>query len=102
MASYHVRQAIVTKYIGPTNFRGARIKARAAAGTLTIPYDHALNIEQNHAKAAKAFALKLKWPGFWVQGGMPDDSGYCFINERAGKKDSVTWAFYVSELVEAA
>ena len=42
----HIRQAIVTKFLGPTNFRGSRIKASASAGAITVDYPHAINIEQ--------------------------------------------------------
>ncbi len=73
-------QAIVTKYIGPSNTKGSRIKARAAAGSLTVHLDSALNIENNHAKAAEALANKYKWRGNWFMGGMPDDTGYCFVS----------------------
>lgn len=68
-------QAIVTKYFGPTNTRGSRIKASASAGSKTVSYDHALNIADNHAAAAKAFAEKMEWEGKWFGGGMPDGSG---------------------------
>jgi hypothetical protein len=45
-------QAIVTKYIGPTNTRGSRIKARAAAGSITLSRDDSLGIESHkHIKA---------------------------------------------------
>jgi hypothetical protein len=74
-------QAITTKFIGPTNYRGSRIKAKAAAGSLTVSYSHALNAEQNHAAAAKALSDKLGWSeyGTWHQGGLPDNRGYCFV-----------------------
>lgn len=72
-------QAIVTKYLGPTNSRGARIKATAAAGSQTVYYDHSLNIEANHARSAKQLAMKFGWTGSYYQGGMPGDSGYCFV-----------------------
>lgn len=72
-------QAIVTKYFGPTNTRGSRIKASASAGSKTVPYDHALNINDNHAAAAKAFAEKLEWEGKWFGGGMPDESGNVYV-----------------------
>jgi hypothetical protein len=77
-------QAIVTKYIGPSNTRGSRIKARAAAGSVTVPYNHALNIENNHAAATKALAAKLNWSGGWYIGGMPDDTGFVFVTTEPG------------------
>jgi hypothetical protein len=46
---------IRTKYIGPTNFRGSRVKASTVTGkTVTIPWDYALNIDGNHRAAASA------------------------------------------------
>lgn len=77
--SIHAYQAIVTKYIGPSNTKGSRIKATAGAGSVTVHLDHALNIEENHIKAAETLANKYKWRGNWFMGGMPDDSGYCFV-----------------------
>jgi hypothetical protein len=75
-----ITQAIVTKYLGPTNSRGARIKASAWGGSKTYGYEHGLNIERNHAAAAEAFAKHMQWDGVWFQGGSPDTTGYCFVN----------------------
>jgi hypothetical protein len=75
-------QAITTRYLGPTNTRGGRIKAKAWAKSLTVEYDHALNVEDNHREAAEALIAKLDWAkvgGVWHQGGHPDGSGYCFV-----------------------
>lgn len=83
-------QAIVTKYFGPTNHRGARVKASAQAGSLTIPWDHALNSDQNHENAAVALAKKYGWlnprtydGGTFLPrlhgGGMPDGRGNVFV-----------------------
>jgi len=65
----HIRQAITTKYHGPTNTRGSRISATAQAGRITIAYDHALDDTQNHAAAACALAKKFGWNGEWKGGG---------------------------------
>ena len=72
-------QAITTRYIGPTNHRGSRIKATATAGSVTIEYDPALNIETNHDEAAKTLADKFKWRGWWYGGGMPDGRGNVYV-----------------------
>jgi len=71
-------QYIQTKYLSPTNNHGGRIKAKASAASdsLTIAYDHALDIEQAHAKAAMALAAKLDWRGEYAAGG--NDTGYVF------------------------
>jgi hypothetical protein len=62
--------AIETKYVGPTNARGARIVARAGndAGRLTVYWDHSQGLEENHKAAARALAAKLGWDGAWRMG----------------------------------
>jgi hypothetical protein len=92
-------QAIVTKFIGPTNFRGSRIKAKAFAKSVTIPYDHALNIEDNHMVAAETLATKLGWYGTWYAGGMPEGSGNCYVCAPLDRHDA---AFIVEKEEEAA
>lgn len=68
-----MRQSITTYFIAPTNVKGSRIKARASGGTsVTLPWDHALDIDGNHRAAAIALALKNDWRGTFVAGGMAD------------------------------
>jgi hypothetical protein len=72
-----MRQAIVTKYLGPTNFRGSRVKATCEADSITIPWDHAANVEKNHEIAAKALCVKLGWTWDFVGGALPrSNPGY--------------------------
>ena len=52
-------QAITTKYFGPTNTRGARVKASCSRGSITVSRNHALSIEENHAEAKKALVEKF-------------------------------------------
>ena len=58
--------AIHTKYIGPTNTRGSRIKAYTAGyGSIkgfeaTIPYPYELSGEKVHFEAVKALVKKHK------------------------------------------
>lgn len=68
-------QAIVTKYHGPTNTRGARISAKAQAGRLSVPYDSALSTDGNHVRAASIFAARFGWSGKIVGGGLPTPCG---------------------------
>jgi len=76
---------ISTKYVGPTNTRGSRVKAvtgdnNHATGkpdTITVPWDNARNSLDNHKAAAKALAERLNWDGEW-QGG-DTETGYVFI-----------------------
>ncbi len=64
-----MRQAIYTKFLGPTNSRGSRVKAFADAGSVTVSWNHALNATENHRAAAMALAAKFGWSGTWVGGG---------------------------------
>jgi len=81
-------QAIQTKYFGPTNTKGARIKATCAAGSLTIPYPHELSGQACHRKAAEALAVKLGWSdhGALLGGQLPDHS-YVFVFDNAFSRD---------------
>ena len=76
-------QAIRTVYLGPTNSRGSRIKATAAAGSITVPYHY--GNECAHAIAAQALLDKLGWKGDMFGGTLPDGShAFVFIN-RTGE-----------------
>jgi hypothetical protein len=90
MAKRMILQGIVTKYHGPTNSRGSRISATAAAGRVYLGYNHSLNAEDNHWAAANALADKLGWlapgratPSYKLaQGGAPNGEGYLFVLVR--------------------
>jgi hypothetical protein len=71
-------QAIQTKFLGPTNFRGARVKATADAGSITLSWDYGLGVEGNHRAAAVALANHYGWPTDMVGGGLPG-GGYAFV-----------------------
>lgn len=77
-------QAITTRYIGPTDFRGSRVKASCQARVLILPWDHALGIEENHDAAARALVLALGWRGghygAWARGALPDMSGNVYVS----------------------
>ncbi|HWK13744.1 MAG TPA: hypothetical protein VNS02_05070 [Rhizobiaceae bacterium] len=73
-----MRQAITTKFHSPTNTRGARVTARADAGSVSVPWNHAHGIERNHTAAARALVEKLGWGGEWHGGGLPG-AGYVFV-----------------------
>ncbi len=63
-------QAIQTKFLAPTNCRPARIKATAAAGSITLGCDGLSDGKgegrpwasaENHRAAAEALAHKFEW-----------------------------------------
>lgn len=76
----YVTQAIETRYLGPTNTKGGRIKATAWAGSITIGYNHALDTQDNHRAAANALIAKMDWRGPFAQGGNIKGDGYYFVN----------------------
>ena len=67
-----MKQAIVTKFLGPTNSKGARIKAYASGArpTVTIPWDHEWSSERNHEFAAKILKERLGWTGVLQAGSL--------------------------------
>lgn len=75
-------QAILTRYLGPTNTRGARIKASCAAGSITISYPYDLSGQAVHRKAAEALVSKLGWVEDYygtLLGGQLDSGDYAFV-----------------------
>ena len=85
-------QAITTKYLAPTNYRGARVKASAQSGSITLPWDHALSPVNNHRAAAEALAQSdgkdwlLKGQAMFGAdgrrlegGGLPKQDGYAWV-----------------------
>jgi len=55
-------KAIKTKYLGPTNTRGSRIKASDGCGNaIVINWDYELDVDKNHKVAAITLCKKMKW-----------------------------------------
>lgn len=65
-------QAIQTRYLNPTNTKGARIKAWAAAGSVVISYPHELSGQACHRVAAQALADKFGWKSQYLGGQLPN------------------------------
>lgn len=83
-----MRQSIVTKALGPTTTRSLRVKATAAAGSVTTDWEGELDVEQNHQRAADKLADKYGWRARgerYVGGGLPG-GGYAFVQveDKAG------------------
>lgn len=81
-----MRQSIATKYLGPTDARGSRVKATSSSGlSVTRPWDDALSIDENHAKAAIALCVKLTWKGRLAVGAAYKGDGnvYVFVDTDA-------------------
>lgn len=76
---------IQTKYLGPTNHLGARVKATDGKNSVTVSWDHALSSEKNHNVAAGELAIKMGWEGPWASGPNVEGSGNVYV--LAGLKD---------------
>ena len=76
-----VYNAIFTRYLGPTNTKGSRIKASARGLSVTVPLDYALDLVERHEKAARELLAKLGWQDRQtaLAGETPDERGYVFV-----------------------
>lgn len=98
-----MRQSIQTKYIGPTDHRGSRVKARTSSGiTLTLGWDDALGVDDNHSRAAQALALRLGWAGRWYAGGGQDGKGNVYVQDDGGTDGFMIFPPTVRDLRENA
>ena len=83
-------QAIITKYFGPTNSRGSRIKATCAAGSVTISYPYELSGQACHRAAADALVQKMGWNdahyGGLLGGQLPSGEYVFVFNNDASKE----------------
>jgi hypothetical protein len=75
-----IYQAIRTRYHGPSDVRGSRIVARAEAGSVTVGYDHSLNLSENHAAAARVLIAKFGWDGHGPYFGGVFNSDYYWVS----------------------
>lgn len=71
-------QAIETKFLGPTNTKGARIKASAQSGSVIVPYEYQ-GVDEEHDQALRALVTKLEWWGVWARGGKADNTGNVYV-----------------------
>ena len=52
-------QAISTRYLGPTNTLGSRIKASCERGSITIPYPYDLSGDEVHREAVRQLLARF-------------------------------------------
>jgi hypothetical protein len=97
-----MRQAIQTTFIGPTNHKGGRVKAKADAGSITLAWDYSLGVEGNHKAAAKALAVKLGWNyTAWIGGSM-FGKGYVFTMIDLGRETEYAFILPGTAMEKAA
>lgn len=86
--------AIVTKYLGPTDLKGARVVAScrsAVRGKARIirPLRYELSPAEGHATVARELAELMEWPGRWY-GGDLDERSYVWVRAPGGSPAFVT------------
>ena len=93
----YARQAIFTKYYGPKNSKGSRIKAYCERGSVAVSYPdelsgeavHAYAVEQLLAKFAKEDGVDKSWGNLsqYAIGGSPrhEKSSYVFVRAVNGE-----------------
>jgi len=70
-------KAIVTKYLPATNTKPSRVKAKAeGVSAITISYN---SYDDPQREAALTLCRKYKWGEDIVGGGLPDQTGECFV-----------------------
>ena len=66
--------------ISASDRRGARVKASADAGSITLDWDSDRDVGWNHRAAARALAKKLDWKGVWSGGSIKSErKGFVFV-----------------------
>ena len=85
-------QAIIVKYIGPTNTRETRLRASYAGGSIIVDWNYDVSYERNYANAARVLAIRLKWCGRYAHGTIPDGRHVFLMmpGDTAGAAFSVT------------
>jgi len=72
-------QAITVKFLPATNTKGARYKARCAAGSITVSMDYALDPAPNAVRACKALQKDLGWADRGFVGGVNFNGEHVFV-----------------------
>lgn len=74
-----MRQAIVCKGFGYTNFKGPRVKATCMGGSVTLNRDGGSDFQLDAIRAARALLTKLKWVGEVYHGGVLPNGDIVFV-----------------------
>lgn len=73
-------KAIFTKYIGPTNFKGSRVKAYDGDNNaITIDWDDDATPDENHKRAAHFLCREMRWCGALVMGAHKNVNAHVFV-----------------------
>ena len=94
-------QAILVRYLGPTNSRGSRLKASCDRGSVTVPYNYGLSHDSREEAAARMLVEKFlaedqklygtmpednPWNRPMLHGGLPGNGGEVFVFTEKGNQ----------------
>ena len=78
-----IYKAIAVKYLGPTNSRGARVKASAGGtGNVTLPFRHDMAMEENVVAAVDELMLRLGWDNPYALGALVDGTYVAVLSDK--------------------
>ncbi len=80
-------KAIITTFT-PDQAHNPAITAECMGKRVTVPYDRALSLDDNHVQAALTLAWTLGWAFDWTYGLLPSGD-YCHVAET-GKRQFTT------------
>lgn len=72
-------KTIETKYLGPTNFKGSRIRATDGDNTIFLSRDCCDSIDEAHSRTALALKAKLGWTGKMIGGHTKSGMVFVFV-----------------------
>jgi hypothetical protein len=89
--------AILTKFLGPTNTKPARVKAYTANGqNLVIGY-HSAETSNPHREAAESLRDKMGWKGDLIEGGTADGCAFVFAPPSETKRKLISLRYLESD-----
>jgi hypothetical protein len=71
-------KAIQTRFLGPTNTRGARVVAACEGKRTAVSFNYE-GLEKAHDEAARNLASKMGWQGIWYRGGSIKGDGFVYV-----------------------
>lgn len=94
-------QAIITKYLPATNFKGSRIRAKCARGSILISYPHELSGEAVHLYAARELVKRFATEDFNQYKTPPDKNPWLKPRVCGGLPDGTFAHVYAGQFAEA-
>ena len=78
-----IYKAVAVKYLGPTNSRGARVKAAAGGTNVTLPFRHDKDMGQNIAAAVDELLRRHAWDNPYVLGALADGTYVAVLSDKS-------------------